>query len=119
MNDELIKKIIDDTYDNSKEDTLRSWLTDAYSKSSLWVIITIYTQYIILSALAVFSAVQFFSTDQTQYQIMYAAIFVFSSHWIGFASVFGWVMLQRPRFIREIKRLELRIAELSEAVKNR
>jgi hypothetical protein len=119
MDDELIKKILEDTYDDSKEDTLRTWITDAYSKSPLWIITGIYIQYIILLALAVFSAVQFFRTDLTQYQIMYAAIFIFSSHWMGFVSVFGWIMLQRPRFKREIKRLELRIAELNQSVKNK
>jgi hypothetical protein len=121
MDDEQIKKIIDspEEYDESKEDTLRTWITDAYSKSPLWIMTGIYIQYIILLALAVFSAVQFFRTDLTQYQIMYAAIFIFSSHWMGFVSVFGWIMLQRPRLKREIKRLELRIAELMETVKNK
>lgn len=115
--DEQIKKIIEDTYDESKEDSMRTWITDAYSKSPLWVITGIYIQYIILLAIAVFSAVKFFRTDQIQYQIMYAAIFIFSSHWMGFISVFGWIMLQRPRLRREIKRLELRIAELNQTIK--
>jgi hypothetical protein len=119
MNEEEIKKILEDTYDESKEDTLRTWITDAYSKSPLWIITCIYLQYIILLALAVFSAIKFFRTDLIQYQIMYAAIFILSSHWMGFISVFGWIMLQRPRLRREIKRLELRIAELSQTVKNK
>jgi hypothetical protein len=117
MNDEQIKKIIEGNYDESKEDSLRSWFKDAYSKKMRWVMVCIYIQYIILLALAVFSAVQFFRADLTRYQIMYAAIFILSSHWMGFVSVFGWVMLQRPRIGREIKRLELRIAELTETLK--
>jgi len=119
MNDELIKKIIEDTYDDTKEDTLRSWLRDWYSKKMFWVAINVYAGYLILLALAVFSSIKFFRTDQTQYQIMYAAIFVCCCLWIGFISVFGWVMMQRPRIKREIKRLEIRIAELNEAVKNK
>ena len=119
MNEEQIKKIIEDTYDESKEDTVRSWIRDCYSKKMRWVIINGYAVYLISSALAIFSALKFFRTDQIKYQIMYAAIFVCCNLWSGFVTVFGWVMMQRPRINREIKRLELRIAELNETVKAR
>ena len=119
MNKEEIKKIITDTYDESKEDTLRSWIRDCYSKEVRWVMIGIYAQYLILSALIIFSAIKFFIADQTRYQIMYAAIFVCCNLWMGFVSVFGWVMMQRPRINREVKRLELRIAELNQTVKDK
>jgi len=102
-------------YDESKEDTMCSWLSDCYSKQMRWIMICVGAGYLILSALVIFSAIAFFRADQTQYQIMYAVIFVFCSHWIGFMSVFGWVMMQRPR----ISRLEFRIAELIETIKEK
>ncbi len=119
MNDELIKKIIEDTYDDTKEDTLRSWIRDFYSKKMLWVAVNVYAGYLIFLALAIFSGIKFFRTDQTRYQIMHAAIVVCCSHWMGFVSVFAWVMVQRPSISREIKRLELRIAELTQTVKGK
>ena len=117
MNKEQIKKIIDSPpeYDESKEDTLRLWFKDAYSKRMCWVMVCVYIQYIVCSVLGLFSAIQFFRTDQIQYQTMYAVIFLCCSNWIGFASVFGWVMMQRPR----ISRLEFRIAELIETIKEK
>ncbi|MHC4621556.1 MAG: DUF6768 family protein [Planctomycetota bacterium] len=54
--------------------------------------------------------------EQTRDRIMYAAIFVCCNLWIGFVSVFGWVMMRRPRINREIKRLEFRIAESAETI---
>jgi hypothetical protein len=81
-----------------------------------WVLVAVYVQYIVLLVPTVYSAVAFFRTDQTKSQIMHATIFLLCNLWMGFVSVFGWVMLQRPSISREIKRLELRIAELSEAV---
>jgi hypothetical protein len=116
MDKEQIKKIIDSSeeYDESQEITMRSWLKDAFSKRMRWVMINANAGYLILSALAIFSSIKFFRTEQTVYQIMYAAIFLFCSQWIGFMSVFGWVMMQRPSISREIKRLELRIAKLAE-----
>ena len=121
MDKEQIKKIIDNPpeYDESKEDTMRSWFKDAYSKKMRWVVTCAYVQYIIISALIVFSTIKFFGTDKSQYHVMYAVIFLFCSHWIGFISVFCWVMLQRPRNKREINRLELHIAELIETIKNK
>ena len=121
MDKEQIKNIIDSPfeYDESEEVTMRSWLRDCFSKRMRLVMTYVNANYLILSALGIFSAIKFFRTDQTQYQIMYAAIFVCCNLWIGFVSVFGWVMMQRPSISREIKRLELRIAELNQTVKNK
>lgn len=119
MNEEQIKKMIEDTYDDSNEDTLRSMIRECYSKSMLWVVINVYAWFFIFLAPTIIHAVQFFRTDQVRYQIMYAAIFVCCFLSIGFVKVFGWVMIQRHSIRREIKRLELRIAELSQTVKDK
>ncbi|MHC4634110.1 MAG: DUF6768 family protein [Planctomycetota bacterium] len=121
MDKEQIKKIIDSPpeYDESKEITMRSYFRDFYSRKMCWVTICVYIQYVICSALIIFSAIKFFMTDQTRYQIMHAAIVICCSHWMGFVSVFAWVMVQRPNISRKINRLELRIAELIDAVKNK
>jgi hypothetical protein len=121
MNDEEIRKIIDDQgkYDESIESSMCSYLRDIYSKKMLWVILNVFICYFICLALMIFCGFQFFQTDQTRYQIMYAAIFICCNAWMGFVSVFAWVMVQRPSISRERKRLELRIAELSEMVKNK
>lgn len=119
MNEEDIKKMLEDTYDESKEDTARSWIRDCYSKKMRWVMINLYVSWFILLVPIIISIIQFFRTDQTGYQIMYAAIVVCCSHWFGFVGVFSCVMMQRPRISREIKRLELRIAELNEVVQNK
>lgn len=119
MNEEQLKQILEDTYDEPREATMRSWITDCYSKRMRWVMICVNGTYLVLSVLGILSAIAFFKTDQAKYQIMYAAIFVCCNLWIGFGSVFGWVMMQRPSISREIKRLELRVAELGGAAKGK
>lgn len=118
MDREEIKKIIDSPagYDESREETLYGWFRDAYSKRMRWVTSLVWVQYIILVVPTVYCAIAFFRTDQVGTQILHATIFLFCNLWMGFISVFGWVMLQRPTIRREFKRLELRIAELSEAI---
>lgn len=121
MDKEQIKKIIvsPPEYDESKEVTMRSWLSDLYSKRMHMVLLSAFVSYVFCLVPLIFSAIKFFKADLARYQIMYAAIVVCCSHWLGFASVYVWVMMQRPSITRKIKKLELRLAELNETVKNK
>jgi uncharacterized membrane protein len=110
-------KTLEDTLDDSKEVTMRSWFGDFYGKKMRFVMVDVFVCYFICLVLIIFIVIKFFVTDQTRYQIMHAAIFVCCNIWMGFVSVFAWVMMQRPSISRKIKRLELRIAELVETVK--
>ena len=114
MTDEQIRKIIDESqeYEDSKEDTIRSMLSDFYSRKMLSIAIVVWVWAIIFVAGAVYSAVKFFATDQTRDQIMYAALFICLVQFVGLMKVFAWQMLARNSIKREVKRLELRIAEL-------
>ena len=119
MNEEEIKKIIDGTYDDSKEDTYCSMLRDFFSKKMRWFTINFYVWSIFFMAVAILGAIQFFWINQTKFQIMYAAIFICCSLSVGFCKAVAFVMISRHNIKREIKRLELRIAELNETVKNK
>lgn len=118
MDREQLRRIIDspENYDEDKAETVYAWFRDCYSRRMRWVMICVYVQYSILIVPTVYSAIAFFRTDQIGSKILYATIFLFANLWMGFISVFAWVMMQRPSISREIKRLELRIAELSETI---
>ena len=109
MDQEQIKKIIEDTYDDSKEDNLLSMVGQLYSRK-------MFSSFIVL---AVFCGIKFFQTQQVQYQIMYAAIFVCCIQFVTLRKNIYWQMLHKNSVSREIKRLEIRIAELNETVKNK
>jgi len=113
MNDEQIKKIIEDTYDVAKEDTIRSMVKDFYSRKMASIAILAWAFAIVFFAGAAYCAIQFLKTDQTKLQIMYAAIFILCVGGIGWLKIFGWQILNKNSIKREIKRLELRIAELA------
>jgi hypothetical protein len=117
MSDEIIKKIIEDSYDESKEEGLRSMLRDFYSRKMLSSVILVWGVGILFVGLAVYSAIHFFKTDQIQWQIMYAALFLVGVHECDVLKLFAWQMVHRNSIKREIKRLELRVAELTEALK--
>lgn len=117
MDKEKIKQILENPpkYDQPGEDSLRSWMRDAYSRQMLWPMVGVYIQYVFCTILAVLCAVKFFDAETTKSQIMYAALFICFIVWIGAISCFGWIMMQRPR----ISRLELRIADLIETIKEK
>ncbi len=119
MNEEQIKKIIEGTYDESKEDTLLSMVGQLYSKKMLpsFIVHAAYSLPFLVGA--VFCGIKFFRTDQIQFQIMHAAIFICCVQGIIFSKVKYWQMLHKNNISREIKRLELQIAELNETVKNK
>jgi len=119
MNEEEIKKIIDDTYDDSREDTLLSMVGQLYSQKMVPSMIVHLAYSLPFIVGAVFCGIKFFKTDLAQYQIMYAAIFVCCIQFCIFSKTKYWQMLYKINISREIKRLELRIAELAETIKGK
>jgi ABC-type spermidine/putrescine transport system permease subunit I len=119
MSNEQIRKIIEDSYEESKEEGLRSIVRDFYSRKLLSSAILAWIVAIVFIGLAVYSAVHFFQTDQTRWQIVYAVLFIVGIHEFDVIRVFAWQMVHRHGLRRDIKRLELRVAELSETLKAR
>jgi hypothetical protein len=119
MNEEQLKKMIDDTYDDSKEDTIRPMIGDFYNKKMLSTIIVVWAYALVIIALAIFSGIRYFEVDQVKYQIMYATIFICCGQFMSLIKIFAWQMIHRNTIKRELKRLELRIAELNQTVKGK
>ncbi|MFC1764528.1 DUF6768 family protein [Planctomycetota bacterium] len=102
--------------DDAPDMTLSSYMRDCYSQRARWILIPVGIGYGLYILPMVFVAVKFFQTDQVRHQILYAVIFICCNSYIGFQSVWAWVMLQRSHSLREIKRLESRISKCCEAM---
>ena len=113
MNDERIRQMIDDNYDSAREDTIRSMLSEFYSRKMAATAAVIWAIGLLFLAAAIYSAVAFFHASETRDQIMYATIFLSCFLGLGLMKIFAWQMLHRNSIKREIKRLELRIAQLT------
>ena len=111
-----IRKILDDTYDDSREDSIRTMIGDFYSRKMLSVAVLVWFWGIVFFVGAGYSAMKFFETDETQLQIMYATVFVCLVQFMGLMKVFAWQMIARNSIKREVKRLEIRIAELTKSL---
>ena len=118
MNEE-IKKIVEDMQNDSDQEGFMSMLGDVYNRKTLTVAIFAWVWGIVFIIGAIYCGVQFFETENTKYQIMYASLFVTFMIFLSIIKVFAWELMSRNNIKREIKRLELRIAELTEIVKNK
>ena len=119
MNSEHAKKNTEGPCVSSNECLIKSMLCEFYNKKMLSVIIIVWAYALAFIALVIFSGVMFFRAEQTRDQIMYAALFVCGIQLMTLIKIFAWQMIHRMSIKRDIKKLELHIAELSETVKNK
>lgn len=121
MDKEQLKRIIDSPpeYDETKEDSLLSMTGQLYSAQMLPSMLVHGVYSLPFIAGSIFCGIKFFRTDQMQFQIMYATLFACCIQFVIFSKNKYWQMLHRHNVNREIKRLELRIAELNATVENK
>ncbi len=50
---------------------------------------------------------------------MYAALFILGAHGVGLMKIFAWEMVHRHSIRRDLKRLELSVAELGEMLRTK
>lgn len=111
MDNEQIKKMTEDSYDNSREEGLITMLKDFYCRNTLSIVIFAWFWGIIFVVGAVYSGVEFcrFAGDK---RFIYGLVFIVCMHGITITKIFTFQITYTKGIKREIKRLELRIAEL-------
>lgn len=116
MNDKKTQAMIDEIYDTSKEDTLLTMVGELYSAKMLPSLLVHAAYSLVFIVPAVYCAIKFFDTGQVQFQLMYAAIFICCVQVVFLRKVIYWQMLHKNSVSREVKRLEVRIVELTQIV---
>jgi len=117
MNDKQTQAMIDDIYDTSREDTLLSMVGELYSARMLPSLLVHGAYSLVFIVPAIYCGIKFFGTQHVQFQLMYAAIFICCVHVIFLRKVIYWQMLHKNNISREVKRLEVRIGELTQVVR--
>lgn len=118
MNDERARHMVEagQLYDDSQEDTLGSMIRTFYCRSMLPLAALVWFWAVVFLAGAVYCGVVFFRTDETRLQILYAAVFVCCIQFVAMMKVFAWGMINRVRITRAIRRVEVGLAEMREAL---
>jgi len=101
-------------YDITREDSLRELLMAGFRGRTKWMGIIAWIDGLVFTGVMVFAAVRFFQVDGTRELILYATIFLASALVIALVKLWYWMLFNRNSIKREVKRLELRVAEMIE-----
>jgi hypothetical protein len=115
--DELIKEALTEEeskfYDNLDEQNVFQMLGGLFQGKNKWIILLINIALLIVFVLLVYSVIQFFNADQTNELIKWSLAIVVGLLIISFLKMFIWMQMDKNSIKRELKRLELQVANLS------
>ncbi len=112
--DELALKQFDPTANESMFGQMFDLLR---GKARWWTVLIGFFAFAFFAA-AVYSVFRFFDAGETKYQIMWATAFLTGMMANGMLKMWMWMQMNKNAVKRELKRLELQVAHLSEKVTN-
>ncbi len=102
--------------DPDREPPMRTQIAETFRGRFRWLAWLAVFYRIVFLIFAVIAAIQFFRVDGTRELIAYATLFLISIVATAFIKLWYWMLLIKNSVIREIKRLELQIAELTQGL---
>jgi len=115
--DKLIKETLTDEeakfYDDLEEQNVFEMLGGLFQGKNSWIMYVMNFMTLVFFGLFVYSAVQFFDTENTNEMIKWGIgglVFLFG---VSMLKVFAWMQMDKNALLREIKRLEIQVSSLS------
>ena len=99
-------------FGDESEDSLRSLIADAYQGKLRWMWVLMTFWQLVFFVVFVYAAIQFFTMSSADEPIFWVAIFLMSGIGVSMMKMMHWMLMNRNRLLREIKRLELEVARL-------
>ncbi len=103
-----------DVFDAERDETLRAEVVQSFRGKQRWMVLLVWVQTLVFFLVSVWAAVQFFGTDETRDQILFATLFLWSSLAVALMKMWYWSRLDRNALQRDIRRLELQVAKNGE-----
>ncbi len=92
--------------------TLREMIADSFRRRGRWIVILAWIELSTFFALSVFCAWKFFHVTETRDLILWSVSFLLVALGTVMLKLWYWMLLNRNTVLREVKRLELQIAQL-------
>ena len=100
-----------------REGTYVSLITDFYTRNNSALIWWVWGNALVFLGLMIASAVLFFLSSSTQFHILYATLFLTGVQVVILTKIVYFLSVLRNRTLRDMKRLELGMAEMNETRK--
>lgn len=116
MESQHAQTILDATpvYDEAHDNTIQAMLSEFYNRKMTSIVVLVLGMGVTFMGAGILSLFLFFRTEDIKLQIFYAVMFLMFMQFLGMMKVFAWQMIHRNSLKREIKRLEIRLQDISE-----
>ena len=120
--DQLIKESLTQEeakfYDELEEQNLLNQLGSLFKTKMGWLIVMMNIVNLIVFALSIYCVIQFLNTDVTNELIRWGGAVILCWSTLAMIKLFVWMQMDKNALLRELKRLELQIAAMSNKVTN-
>jgi hypothetical protein len=110
--DEQIREALQAEGAGAAEPQLREMIGDMFRGRLRWLNVVAQVVGLVFTALAVFAAIRFFQAEELRPMLIWAIALVFCLMTVSLMKIWFWLELQKSAILREIKRLELRVAHI-------
>ena len=114
--DDKIREALEETGIESPEfgddDSLRSLISDAYSGRLRWIAAWMTLWQLVFFGVWIWSGFRFFDASGVEDKLLWATVFLTAGMMVSMIKMMHWMMINRNRILREVKRLELEVARL-------
>ena len=93
-----------------------SMIKDFYNRKMLSIVILTWFWFLVILALAIFSGTKYFQSEEPKDLIFYTSLFIIAMQFVVLMKIFAWQFIHRNSIKRDIKKLELRITELTDKI---
>lgn len=109
---EALRRNLDEAGEAGSIDSIREMVRESFRGKSRAMVVVTWGKMLMFLAFSAFAAVQFFQVDDVRSLVGYAVLFLVGL--LGWTMMwqFHWMLLNRNSAARELKRLELQVAEL-------
>jgi hypothetical protein len=101
-----------------EEPSLRTMVGDVFSGRLGWLMILTGFFILALFLLSVWAGIRFFRATEVVEMIRWGALMFLFWMATGFIKIFHWMEMERFAIVREVKRVELRLVQLAEELRN-
>ena len=101
-------------FDELGEQNIFEMLVGIFRGRLWWLNLLIWIFQLIFIGVAVRAAWSFFEASEVRDQILFATVFLWSVGVIGMFKMWFWMAMNRNTILRELKRLELQVARLTQ-----
>lgn len=99
-----------------REQSVIELVIETFKSQTRWLTMLSIVGGIIVMIFGAIMAIRFFDTESPRDQLMYATLFIAAFFSIGIMKVWFWMQMDRVSLLREVKRLELQIARLTQRI---